>query len=727
MSRSLCRRLLFPLVLLVVNGSLTHAQDMRVYAEGELPKDRRLGPMMDLDGYFPFEVPNSVSHWKSRKERLRKQVLLATGLWPELPRRTPMKPVVHGRVQRDGFTVEKVYFESVPNHFVTGLLFRPDDGKSGKRPAVLCPHGHGGRMQDYGADKMPELLASGAEKFAESGRFPKLARCVQLARMGCVVFIFDMLGYEDSQQISYDLAHRFKTQRPEMENSESWGFFSCQAESNLQSIMGVQTWNSIRCLDFLELLPDVDASRIAVTGGSGGGTQTILLCAIDDRPIAAFPNGMVSTSMQGGCTCENCSLLRIGTGNVELAALFAPKPQAMTAADDWTRNMMTRGYPSLKELYSILGEEQNVYCRPLLEFPHNYNYQSRATMYRWFNKHLRLDLIDIVEKDFVPLTKSEAAVWNDAHPQPGGGEAYERSLTKYLAEEAERQLQSLLPNSKAEFQRFNDTIGEAFRLIVGRKLPAAGKVSRVKGEKHELANYWLFTDRLRSEDEAEEFPIVSVYPKTNQWSGDVIIWLDAEGKSSMFDDNGSLSAEVEALVLSGAAVISPDLFQQGEFLRNGQKVSRQRKVKNPREAASYSFCYNDTLLAQRTHDCLALLSYVTNDEHAPQRVSIRAANGTGTVALLTGVVASDLIHRIALDTEGFRFASLKDYLHPQFLPGAVRYGDLPVLLGLNATSSIQVAGEASIDPIAKQCFEASHAGTFLEQVSKLNLGWLLEK
>ncbi|MEM7561116.1 MAG: alpha/beta hydrolase family protein, partial [Planctomycetota bacterium] len=294
MSRSLCIRCYFPLVLLFAIASATRAQDIRAYAEGELPKDRRLESMKDLDGYFPFEVPASVSEWKSRKERLRKQVLLATGLWPELPQRTPMNPVVHGRVQRDGFTVEKVYFESIPNHFVTGLLFRPDDGKSGKRPAVLCPHGHGGRMQDYGADKMPELLASGAEKFAESGRFPKLARCVQLARMGCVVFIFDMLGYEDSQQISYDLAHRFKTQRPEMENSESWGFFSCQAESNLQSIVGVQTWNSIRCLDFLQQLPDVDASRIAVTGGSGGGTQTILLCAIDDRPIAAFPNGMVS-------------------------------------------------------------------------------------------------------------------------------------------------------------------------------------------------------------------------------------------------------------------------------------------------------------------------------------------------------------------------------------------------------------------------------------------------
>ena len=138
---------------------------------------------------------------------------------------------------------------------MTGLLFRPDDGRQGQqRPAVLCPHGHGGRLQDYGESKMAALIESGAEKHLQSGRFPKLARCAQLARMGCVCFIFDMLGYADSTQISYQLAHRFAKQRPHMEGKDRWGLFSAQAEMRLQSIMGIQTWNSIRCLDFLESL-----------------------------------------------------------------------------------------------------------------------------------------------------------------------------------------------------------------------------------------------------------------------------------------------------------------------------------------------------------------------------------------------------------------------------------------------------------------------------------------
>ena len=282
------------------------AANHRVFDDGQQPDDSRLQAPKDLNGYFPFEVPKSKAAWEQRQTELKQRVLVATGLWP-MPEKTPLNPVIHGKVMRDGFTVEKVYFESLPGHFVTGLLFRPEGKADGKRPAVLCPHGHGGRNQDYGESKMDDLIATGAELHRQSGRFPKLARCAQLARMGCITFIFDMMGYVDSNQVSYQLAHRYADRRPDFETNDSWGFYSPQAESRLHSIMGLQTWNAVRCLDFLASLPDVDSTRMAVTGGSGGGTQTILLGAVDDRPIAGFPNGMVSTSMQGGCTCETAA------------------------------------------------------------------------------------------------------------------------------------------------------------------------------------------------------------------------------------------------------------------------------------------------------------------------------------------------------------------------------------------------------------------------------------
>src|SRR5262249_53578254 len=159
---------------------------------------------------------------------------------------------------------------------------------------------------------------------------PLQARCVQLARMGCVVFFYDMVGYADSRPIG----HRA-------------GFTDAEAELRLQSFMGLQTFNSIRALDFLLSLPEVDPKRIGVTGASGGGTQTFILGAIDDRPAAAFPAVMVSTAMQGGCICENCSYLRQDCGNIDLAALFAPRPLAMSGAKDWTIDIETKGLPAL--------------------------------------------------------------------------------------------------------------------------------------------------------------------------------------------------------------------------------------------------------------------------------------------------------------------------------------------------------------------------------------------
>jgi hypothetical protein len=705
--------------------------DLRVYESGQQPNDRRLQDPKDLNGYFPFEVPESVGAWEARAEELRKRVKIATGVWP-LPERTPLNPVIHGKVQRDGFTVEKVYFEAMPNHFVTGLLFRPDDGQEDvKRPAVLCPHGHGGRLQDYGADKMAALIESGAEKFEKSGRFPKLARCAQLARMGCVTFIFDMLGYADSVQIDYQLSHRFAKQRADFEGKEKWGLYSAQAELRLQSIMGIQTWNSIRCLDFLEQLPDVDGKRMAVTGGSGGGTQTILLCAIDSRPIAAFPNGMVSTSMQGGCTCENCTLLRVDSGNVELAALFAPKPQAMTAVNDWTKEMMTKGYPELQKLYGMLGVKDDVYCREMLHFPHNYNYVSRATMYNWFNKHMKLGLPDpVIEEDWEPLTPEEYTVWDKDHPKPSGGAKYEVTLTKYMANESDKQIAALTPSDADSLAKFREVIGGAFRSIIGRDVPNHEDIQRTKVDKVEQAGLIYFEDILRLQPRGEEFPIISLFPTITKWNGDVVIWVDGKGKAGMFNE-GEPRSEVERLIDAGTAVVSADLFQQGEFLLGDQPLEQQRVVGNPREVAAYTFAYNDTVFVRRVHDVLTLISFIRNDDHAPKHLHLIGVNGAGPIAAAARAIAGKQIDKAAIDTEGFRFADLKSYRDPNFVPGVVKYGDLPALLALSAPNPIWFGGEeGAIAKPAKAAYAATNSpqavtSSELQNAPDVGVTWLL--
>ncbi len=710
------------------------AEELRVYENGQLPDDSRLDGLKDLNGYFPFHVPASQPEWEARRDHLRTQVLVATGLWP-MPKRTALNAIIFGKIERDGFTVEKVYFESVPGHFVTGLLFRPTGLKSGQKVAgVLCPHGHGGRLQDYGADKMVNLIESGAEKYVESGRFPKLARCAHLARMGCSVFIFDMLGYADSTQISRQTAHRFSEKRLELDSPDRFGFFSTQAEMRLISIMGLQTWNSIRALDFVADLPEVDATRLGVTGGSGGGTQTILLGAIDPRPTAAFPNGMVSTAMQGGCTCENCCLLRIGTGNVELAALFAPRPQAMTAANDWTKDMMTKGYPQLRQLYEMLGAPNNVYCRPLLHFPHNYNYVSRETMYDWFNRHLDLGHKQTpVETDYAMLTSAETSIWDAEHPRPDGGEEYELSLTSYLSEQSDSQLAELTPTTAADLSKFQSVVGTAFRSIIGRGRPAHDDIGRTKVDKQTGAGYLFFEDKLRLQPQGEEFPIHSFYPTSTIWNGDVVIWIDGKGKAGILDDTGRPHPAVQRLLDGGASVVSADLFQQGEFLGERQPITKQRVVSNPREFAGYTFTYNETLFARRVHDVLTLITYVKDDEHAPKRVNLCGFNGAGPIVAAARAICGADVDRAAVDNAGFRFTNLKSYRDPLFLPGAVKYGDVPALLALSAPHPLWVGGEESTDiELTTKTYAATEATENLAVHGASNgyeaaVNWLLER
>ena len=729
---SIIGAILVSITFLLTNTVVAEPFEMRVYHTGERPRDRRLERPKNLNDYFPFHVPSSRQQWDERASELRQRILVATGLWP-MPDKTPLNAVIHGIVERPGFTVEKVYFESLPKHFVTGLLFRPENiSKNAKLPAVLCPHGHGGRLQDYGKDNMSQLIASGAEKFERSGRFPKLARCAQLARMGCVVFIFDMLGYADSVQISRELAHGFRTQRPDFEGKESWGLFSTQAELRMQSVMGLQTWNSVRCLDFLSQLPDVDPNRIAVTGGSGGGTQTILLCAIDSRPIAAFPNGMVSTAMQGGCTCENCCLLRVGTGNVELAAVFAPKPQAMTAADDWTRDMMTKGYPELQQLYAMLGVKDNVYCRPLLHFPHNYNYVSRTTMYSWFNKHMHLGLDEPIEEvDFEPLSPDEYTVWNEDHPRPTGGESYERSLTSYLADQADQELSALRPTDTESLAEFRRVIGGAFRTIIGRTVPATDSIERTKVAEQKLETCLVFKDILRLPDFGEELPVISFFPTARSWNGQVVVWVDGQGKRGMFNKEGGIHPEVQRLLDSGASVLGADLFQQGELLSSEQPLDEQRVVDNPREFAGYTYCYNDTLFARRVHDTLTLVSFASDQEHKAKQIHMIGINGAGPLVAMARAIAGNAVDNAAIDTAGFRFANLTSYRDVNFLPGSVKYGDLPAILALCSPHPLWLAGEKGRIPgVLQSAYAAAEARNAVNSSSSANttreaVSWLL--
>jgi len=711
--------------------SLAHGQHItRVLSPGQLPADARLVPPKDLNGYFPFSPPPSGVQWQVRAEEVRTQIKVALGLWP-MPPKTPLNYEVVGRREFDDYAVSNVRFESVPGLFVTGNLYEPL-GKEGPFPGVLCPHGHWADGRYYVADDkaIAKQLKSGAETNRAAAENPIQARCVHLARMGCIALQIDMLGYADSQQLSQELVHRFAKQRPEMNTNQRWGFFSPQAESNLQSVMGLQIWNCIRSLDVLESLPRVDTTRLAVTGASGGATQTMLVSAIDPRVAVCFPAVMVSTAMQGGCTCENCSLLRIGTGNVEFAALFAPKPQGLTSADDWTVEFETRGFPDLKQLYGLLNAEDRVQLTARTEFGHNYNAISRQTMYELFQKELGLDAATD-ERPFKRLGREELSVWTQEN-RPSYKPEFERDLLEQIKEQSDKQIQPLFTGDEKAFSEYRELVSEALDVMIGWDEPTADQLDFEVKSKQQREDYLLIAGLLHNERNESQLPAVFLYPNEN-WNGHTVLWITEHGKSGVFEEGDRLDPEVGKLVASGISVAAVDLIYQGEFLPDGQQLEQTPKVENKREAAAYTLGYNYSVAAQRIQDILTMATFMRAHDRQPKSIGLVALDpamaAIGSVAI---AVQFDAFDFAVLKTDGFRLGHVDSIRSPDLLPGAAKYGDVPGFLAMAAPTLLRVIGEEepSITPgrrayqregkpemLTDKSFEVSPGDWILNQLS----------
>ena len=712
-------------IVLTLFSSLSLAAP-RALPPGEIPADSRLGALKNLDGYFPFKPSASPEEWKPRAEFVRRQILVSQGLWP-MPTRTPLNAVIHSKRDMGDYTIENVYFESYPGHYVTGNLYRPAGDAlkhaekhattAGKFPGVLCPHGHwnNGRMLDQGAATAKKQSEAGEEFSLASGHSPLQARAIHLARLGCVVFFYDMLGYADSIQFPQ---HRPGV-RAHMASDKigEWGFNSPQAELHLQNMMGLQTYNSVAALDFIASLPDVDPKRLACTGASGGGTQTMLLGAIDDRLTTAFPAVMVSTAMQGGCNCENAPYLRVNTGNIEFAAMMAPRPVSMSAANDWTKDMMTKGYPELQQHFKMLSVPDHVECVAYLQYGHNYNYPSRQVMYKWFNKHLKLGHEKPeLERDFKFQTPAQLSVWNDENPKPTGdkvGEAHEKSLLKSMTQDRLKQLADLEPTDEASLTRFKYVIGGGWDVLIGRQV-------RHKSVEWELKNKTLrdgvleMTGLLHDREKGEQVPALFLYPKQN-WNKKVVIWIDGrEGKAALYQNDGKLRPDVLAILAKGTSICAIDLLHTGEHLKEGQQPPAKQTVfgygdgKQPwMKFSGYTYGYNHTLFARRVHDVLTAISLVQNHERTPDSIDLIGVNGAGPITLAARAQAGNLIRRCAVDTEGFRFAKITEVDDVNFVPGAATYADLPGLMALSAPGELWVAGEGKTLPaVVTKAFSA---------------------
>ncbi len=316
-------------------------------------KPYRYPEMSPQDGreYLDFLASryDNLEEWESRKKALRECMYKALQLSPLPP--SPGSEAIHSNPRRrDGYTIENIAIETLPGLYVCGSLYKPARYR-GKIPVVLCPNGH-----------FP------AGRYNPDGQI----RYAMLARMGAMAFSYDLFAYGESLlQFVPEDHHRSMAMR-------------------------VQVLNSLRILDYLLSLKDADPERVAITGGSGGGSQSMLITALDDRIKVSVPVVMLSSFFSGGCPCESgmpVHLCEGGTSNPEIAAMAAPRPQLVISdGGDWTRDVPNTEYPYLQKVYGFYGKEDLVRNVHLPDEGHDYGPSKREAMYGFMAGHLGLDL-----------------------------------------------------------------------------------------------------------------------------------------------------------------------------------------------------------------------------------------------------------------------------------------------------------------------------------------------
>lgn len=318
---------------------------------------------------------NNAGEWKERAKMIRENIYTG-GELDKISGKEWHDPIKVHRGEKhflDGYTVENIALEPKPDYFITGNLYKPQI-INGKVPAVLCPHGHWFEPGNYGRFR-PDMQK----------------RCASLARMGAIVYAWDMYGTGE------DIQHKHLDP-----DALTW-----------------QCYNGIRILDYISSMADVDTNRIGITGASGGGTQTFLIAALDDRIDVSVPVVMVSAHFFGGCVCESGKPIHkhgdFETDNVEIAAIIAPKPLMLIGdGDDWTKNLPEVEFPYIQNIYKMFNAEDNVAYSYFKEEHHDYGFSKRKAAYGFLAKHLGLDHKNIldaqneIDESFVTLLDTTA-------------------------------------------------------------------------------------------------------------------------------------------------------------------------------------------------------------------------------------------------------------------------------------------------------------------------------
>jgi dienelactone hydrolase len=606
-----------------------HHELAHVFTEAsQRVNDARGGTPRDLN--TPYTFPGyTKAEWTAKADALRQQIRVANGLVP-IDEPTPLNAEIFGKIEREDYSVEKVYFEPFPGFFTTGNLYRPL-GKEGPFPGIVSPHGHWarGRIEDL-----------------ERGSIP--GRCINFAKQGYVIFAYDMLGYNDSGK---QIEHRYGGAREGL-----WGL----------STMGLQLQNSIRSIDFLESLPDVDKERIGCTGASGGGTQTFILTAVDERIKVSAPVNMISATMQGGCLCENAPNLRLDVSNIEIGALMAPRPLLIVSATgDWTVKTPTVEYPAIRSIYAHFDAEDKVH-QVQVDAEHNYNQESREAVYAWFAKWF-LGAEDTSAFKEVPyqVEPDDALLVFSEREMPSHALKQEEFLPTWV-KRSQQEIERRKPMNEAELQTFREEMGSGLQYALGLQIPKITDVTLVEPEgafrttyQSNLSARHLVIGRKGIGD---TIPAILFSPEPQVGHDPVVLIVHPEGKEALIDsETGEPLPLITDLLSADRKVLLIDVFGTGEH----HDYERS-------EDTGYFTTYNRTAAALRVQDIVTTLRCFTGRGDVSE-VNLIGIGEAGLWSLLAAGFTD--VKNVIVDAAAFDNNSDDAFLNTLPIPSIRRVGD----------------------------------------------------
>lgn len=302
---------------------------------------------------------SNAAEWEKRKDTLRSEIRQRLEIDRYLDSCVKGREAVLSKIRKyDGYTVQNICIETLPGEFLYGSIYSPR--KKGRHALIICPNGH-----------------------FYNGRYRKdqQQRLASLARMGAICVSYDIYGWGES-----------KREHPEHRTDRAHV---------------IQALDGLKLLDWMltNRAESIDTLRIAANGGSGGGSLTVLLSALDKRFTAAAPVVSLASHFDGGCPCESGKPIHLaagGTCNPEILAMMAPQPVLVVSdGGDWTHTVPTLEMPYLERIWGFYGVEKNIRNVHLPAERHDFGPNKRDAVYRFFIDVFRLDASMLNEESVV--------------------------------------------------------------------------------------------------------------------------------------------------------------------------------------------------------------------------------------------------------------------------------------------------------------------------------------